>query len=50
MYFEVFLEPNQFTKLINVQVRSEGEKKDSISQSKQRDEKTSLNKLNKPDF
>ena len=41
--FRGFSEPNQFNKLINVQVRSEGDKKDNISQSKQKDEKTSLN-------
>ena len=29
---------------------SEGDKKDNISQSKQKDEKTSLNKLNNSDF
>ena len=36
-------EPNQFNKLINVQVRSEGDEKGNISPSKQKDEKTSLN-------
>ena len=41
--FRGFSEPNQFNKLINVQVRSEGDKKDNISQSKQKDKKKSLN-------
>jgi hypothetical protein len=36
-------EPNQFNKLINVQVRSEGDEKGNISPSKQKDEKASLN-------
>ena len=40
--FRGFSEPNQFNRLINVQVRSEGDQKDT-SQSKQKDEKTSLN-------
>ena len=38
-------EPNQFNKLINVQLRSEGDEKGNISPSKQKDEKTSLNNL-----
>ena len=37
-----FSEPNQFNKLINVEVRSEGDKNDNISQSKQKDEKKNL--------
>ena len=48
--FRGFSEPNQFNKLINVQVRLEGDKKDNISQSKQKDLKTPLNNLNDSDF
>ena len=48
--FRGFSEPNQFNKLINVQIRLEGDEKNNISQSKQKDEKTSLNNLNNSDF
>ena len=48
--FRGFSEPNQFNKLINVQVRSEGVKKGNISPSKQKDLKTPLNNLNESDF
>ena len=40
--FRGFSEPNQFNKVVNVKVRSEGDKKDNISQSKQKDEKKNL--------